>query len=137
MNRHWKIKRSLATTALPVFLGFFWASSPPALAQEANEVREEVIVVMAPIEHRYEGRTVRGPIQVTELKPRVSYADLELSSRADLATLETRIETIARDACEELSYMAPFGTRAEVRRCVKRAVDGTEGQVQAAIAAAG
>ncbi len=137
MNRHWNVKRSLATTVLPVFLGFSWASSPPALAQEANEAREEVIVVSAPIERRYEGRTVRGPIQVTELKLRASYADLELSSRADLTTLETRIETIARETCEALSYMVPFGTREELRRCVKRAVNGTEEQVQAAIAGAG
>jgi UrcA family protein len=137
MTRYWKVKRGLASTFLPVFLCFLWASSPPAVAQQANEERQEVTVVTAPIERGYEGRTVRGPIQVTELKRRVSYTDLELSSRADLTTLEARIETIARETCEELSYMIPFGTRAEVRHCVKQAVNGTEEQVHAAMAAAG
>jgi len=137
MNRQWKVKRGLATTILPVFLGFTWAASPPAVAQQANEEREVVTVVAAPIELRHEGRTVRGPIQVTELKRRVSYADLELHSRADMTMLETRIETIAREICQELSYMVPFGTRTELRRCVKRAIHETEEQVQAAMASAG
>jgi UrcA family protein len=137
MNKPGKFKSSVAATVLPVFLGFFWASSPPALAQQANEEMEEVAVVTVPIEHHYEGRTVRGPIQVTELKRRVSYADLELSSRADVTTLETRIETIARESCKELSNIAPFGDRMELRRCIKRAVHGTEDQVQAAMAVAG
>jgi UrcA family protein len=137
MNRHWKVKRGPAATVLAVFLGFSWAISPPAVAQQANEEMEEVAVIRAPIEHRYEGRTIRAPILVIELKQRVSYADLDLSERADVTTLETRIETIARESCEELSNMPPFGDRMEGRRCMKRAVHGTEGQVEAIMKAAG
>jgi len=136
MNRQWKVKRHLAVTVLPVFLGFSLASSPPALAQQVNDEREEVTVIAAPIE-RHEGRTVRGPIQVTELKRQVSYADLDLSSREDVTTLETRIEIISRETCEELSFMVPFETREEVRRCVKQAILGTKEQVQVAMAATG
>ena len=136
MNRHWKVKRGPAATVLAVFLGLSWASSPPAVAQQANEM-EEVAVIKAPIERRYEGRTIRAPILVIELKRRVSYADLDLSERADVTTLETRIETIARESCEELSNMIPFGDRMEGRRCMKRAVHGTEGQVQVIMKAAG
>lgn len=137
MNRHWKVKQGLAATVLQVFLGFSWACSPLAVAQQANEEMEEVAVIKAPIERRYEGRTIRGPILVIEFKRRVSYADLDLSERADVTTLETRIETVARESCEELSNMIPFGDRMESRRCMKRAIHGTEGQVQAIMKAAG
>ncbi len=137
MNRHWKVKRGPAATVLQVFLGFSWACSPLAVAQQANEEMEEVAVITAPIEHRYEGRTMRGPILVIELKRRVSYADLDLSELADVTTLVTRIEATARESCEELSNMIPFGDRMESRRCMKRAVHGTEGQVQAIVKAAG
>jgi len=137
MNRHWKVKRGPAATVLQVFLGFYWACSPLAAAQQANEEMEEVAVITAPIEHRYEGRTMRGPILVIELKRRVSYADLDLSELADVTTLVTRIEAIARESCEDLSNMIPFGDRMESRRCMKRAVHGTEGQVQAIMKAAG
>ena len=109
----------------------------PAVAQQANEVMEE-IVVEAPISARQVGRssTTGARIELIELKRRVSYADLDLSKHADVIELETRVETIAKESCEKLSAMYPLDSATEGRRCVKKAINSAEEQVQAAIVAA-
>ena len=111
----------------------------PAIAQQAAEEVIEEIVVEAPIVRRRVGRTTSGvPIEVIELRRRVSYADLDLSKYADVTELKTRIETTAKESCERLSDMFPLdpSDRLEIRRCTNEAVDSTEEEVQAAIAAA-
>ena len=123
---------ALAATAL-VF------KTDPASAQQAAEEVIEEIVVQAPIVRRQVGRTAIGAkIEVIELRRRVSYADLDLSKDADVTALKARIETTAKESCEQLSDMFPLNPsdRAEIRRCTNQAVDGTEEEVQAAIAAA-
>jgi UrcA family protein len=123
---------ALAATAL-----FF--KTDPAIAQQAAEEVIEEIVVQAPIVRRQVGRTAIGAkIEVIELSRRVSYADLDLNRPADVTELKTRIETTAKESCEQLSDMFPSNPsdRNELRRCTNQAVDGAEEQVQAAIAAA-
>ena len=123
---------ALAVTAL-VF------KTDPAIAQQAAEEVIEEIVVQAPIVRRQVGRTAIGAkIEVIELRRRVSYADLDLSKDADVTALKARIETTAKESCEQLSDMFPFdpSDRREIQSCTNQAVDGTEKQVQAAIAAA-
>ena len=123
---------ALAATAL-VF------KTDPASAQQAAEEVIEEIVVQAPIVRRQVGRTAIGAkIEVIELRRRVSYADLDLSKDADVTALKARIETTAKESCEKLSDMFPFdpSDRREIQSCTNQAVDGTEKQVQAAIAAA-
>jgi len=109
----------------------------PAVAQQANEVMEEV-VVEAPIAVRQVGRssTTGAKIELIEFKRRVSYADLDLSKHADVIELETRVETTAKESCEKLSAMYPLDSATESWRCVKKTINSAEEQVQAAIVAA-
>ena len=117
----------------------------PAVAQQVRDNQasaeiEEIVRIEAPVLRRTV--VARGPlgakIEDIEISQRVSYGDLDLSKHADVTELKTRIETTARESCEELSDMFPFKTsdRREIQRCIDKAVAGTEEQVQAAIAAA-
>ncbi len=107
-----------------------------AVAQHASEMMDEV-VVEAPITVRQVGRTNIGArIELIELKRRVSYADLDLSKHADVIELEARVETISKESCEKLSAMYPLDSVTERRRCIKKAINSAEKQVQAAIVAA-
>ncbi len=110
----------------------------PAIAQQASEVVEEV-VVEAPITVRQFGRSNIGvEIELIELKRRVSYADLDLSKHADVIELETRVETISNESCGKLSAMYPLDPwgRQELQRCIKKSINSAEEQIQAAIVAA-
>ncbi len=121
---------ALATTGLVI-------KSDPANAQQTAEKVEE-IVVEAPIARRQvEHTTSSAKVEVIELTRRVSYADLDLSKYADVTELKTRIETTAKEFCEQLADMFPFNpaNRGEISSCTNQAVDGAEEQVQAAIAA--
>ena len=117
----------------------FFIISDPASAQQATEEMEE-IVVQAPVERQNVGvaSTTGARIELIELRRRVYFADLDLSKNADVAELKTRITTTAKESCKQLSDMFPLDTsdRHEIRQCTDKAVDGTEEQVQAAIAAA-
>ncbi len=108
----------------------------PAVAQQASEVVDEV-VVEAPITVRQVGRRNTGTkIELIELKRRVSYADLDLRKHADVTELETRVETVSKEACKKLFDMSPYNSATEERLCTKKAIDSTEEQVQMAIVAA-
>ena len=66
-----------------------------------DEYDEEVFVTGEPVIRRQVGRTKLGfPIEIIELKGRVSYADLDLSKQADVTMFELRVETAAKRACE-------------------------------------
>ena len=120
---------ALAATGLVI-------KTDPAIAQQASKVIEEV-VVEAPITVRQIGRTPIGAkIELIELKRRVSYGDLDLSKHADVIELETRVETISKESCQKLSDMFLLDSATEKRRCIKKAIESTEEQVQAAIVAA-
>ncbi len=122
----------LALAATGLFI-----KTDPAIAQQVAEAMEE-IVVEAPIVRRQVGRSAAGAkIEVIELRRRLSYADLDLSKDADVTELKTRIETTAKESCEQLSEMFPLSPsdRGEIHHCTNKAVNGAEEQVQAAIAA--
>ena len=109
-----------------------------AVAQQASELME-VVVVEAPIMVRQVGQTnIGAKIELIEIKRRVSYADLDLSRHADVIELQSRVETISKESCEKLSAMYPLDSDSanERRRCVKKAINSAEEQVQAAIVAA-
>lgn len=119
-------------------IGVVGMTGAPAIAQQAAEEAVEEIVVYAPIERRQVKWKRGGWVEVIELSRRVSFTDLDLSKDADVTELETRIETTAKGACEQLDEMFPLdqSDRGEVRRCTKKAIKGAEEQLQAAIAAA-
>ncbi len=109
----------------------------PAVAQQVSEAMDEV-VVQAPITVRQVGRSsiFGARIELIELKRRVRYADLDLSKHADVIELETRVETVAKESCKKLSAMYPLDSATEGQRCIKKAINSAEEQVQAAIVAA-
>lgn len=120
---------ALVTTGL--FIG-------PAVAQQASEEMEEIIV-RAPIGIHELGRSsaAGSKTRIIELKRRVSFADLDLSKHADINELDTRIEAAAKESCEKLSDMFPLNWEgpAERRRCAKNAIASAEKQKGLAIAA--
>ena len=104
----------------------------------SDDYDEEVIVAEGPVTSRQVGRTKRGfPIESTELKRRVSYADLDLSKEADVTVFELRVETAARRSCEKLAHRHSVELTGgwTITRCINEAVDRSGEQVQAAIAA--
>jgi len=120
---------ALAATGLVI-------KSDPAVAQQASEEIEE-IVVEAPITVRQVGRMNAGAREeIIGLKRRVSYADLDLSEHADVTELETRVESVSKESCKKLFGMYPFGSVGEELRCIEKAINSAEEQVQAAIVAA-
>jgi UrcA family protein len=116
----------------------------PVIAQESdeNEVRvdiEEVVVVEASIDAQSGPRPATGyKTGSAELKRYVSFADLDLSIPADALVLEQRIEVAAQEACETLERTFPLGQKsmADVRRCTKRAIEGTKEAFETAVASA-
>ncbi len=137
---------SIAAALLAIAATGLVIKTNPAIAQQAHdnqtsEVIEEVIKLEAPILRRtVVGRTnIGAKIEDIELSRRVSYADLDLSKQAHVTKLKTRIKTTAKESCQELSDMSRFdpSDKREIQRCTNYGVDGTEEQVQAAIAAAG
>ena len=104
----------------------------------SDDYDEEVFVTEGPVIRRQVGRTKLGfPIEIIELKGRVSYADLDLSKQADVTVFKLRVETAAKRSCEELAYRHSFEfmDRWAIMRCTNEAVDRSVEQMQAAIAA--
>jgi UrcA family protein len=138
MNTLRKLMQGLVSSALLALLSFAWPTDTMAEAQQVAGEMEEVVVVEAPIMRSWTERgRYGGKVEVIELTRRVNYADLDLSKPADVTTLETRIETTAKESCEALSDMFPLdpSDNMEILSCTKKAVNGTKKQVEAAIAA--
>ncbi|MFQ5982705.1 MAG: UrcA family protein [Woeseiaceae bacterium] len=108
-----------------------------ALSEQANELTE-IVVIEAPIEVSQVGQTnIGGKIELIELKQQVSYDDLDLSKHVDVVELRSRVETISKKSCDKLfAKYVPYSDPAEKRRCIKKAINSVEKQVQAAIVAA-
>lgn len=134
---------------LGVAFAFFLASGlsiwmDPVIAQESDENEvgvdiEEVVVVEASIDAQPGMRPATGyKTGSVEVKRYVSFADLDLSIEADALVLEQRIEVAAEEACEALERTFPLGQKsmADVRRCTKRAIEGTKEAFETAVASA-
>ena len=139
MNMYIKSVRTV-----PIFLAIAGLSlaATPLAAQEEPETLEKLVVVQAPVvvERKSENRASH-PVVASEtvaLKRQVSFADLDLADSADVMELDARIEAIAEDSCEMLAEMFPLdGTgKAEIHRCMKRAIASALDQKERAIAAA-
>jgi UrcA family protein len=137
MNKLRNLMRGMASTALLALFSFTWTTDGMATDQQVAGEMEEVVVLAAPIMRRWtEPGRYGGEAEVIELTRRVSFADLDLSSQADVTTLETRIEAVAKESCEALSDLFPLdpSDKTEIHVCTKKAVKGTREQVKAAIA---
>lgn len=107
----------------------------------AQKVRVEEpifeLVVVAPrlVRHEVDRTNAGSRVELVSLTRRVSYADLDLKSHANVVELEKRIENVAKEACEQLAGVFPL-SESSTADCVEDAIDGTMEHVRAAIEAA-
>ena len=109
-----------------------------ACAISAAEQLQEVTVQATRVMKTSVGRTATGvPIMDTTLSYGVSYADLNLSSHADVLLLQKRVKDAAQKACKELADLNPLieGQPGE-SECTKRAADKGLARVEELAAAA-
>ena len=120
----------------------FVTNSGLAVAAEVTNIVEEIVVRAPTKVERHEFRGISSSsmsrVEVVELNRTVSFADLDLSSEADVMMLEQRIETVAQDSCEKLSDMFPLdrSDKAELRYCMNEAIESALEAKESAIAAA-
>ena len=102
-----------------------------AVAQELKE-----IVVETPRIERSTERSANGaPIDIISVTHRVSYKDIDISTKLGGQVLETRVKDSAKAACKEIDKLYPLNTSGSPE-CERTAVDKAMVQVHAAIAAA-
>lgn len=106
----------------------------------SGDLIEEIVVVAAPIMHRQVERSGASgrTIETITLRRHVSYADLDLVNYVDINELKKRIETNAKEVCEEINELFPLPrwNRADMRNCVKEAIASANDGLAAAIKAA-
>jgi UrcA family protein len=127
----------LGSRCLMVLAGI--TTSGVILGQQTEEIGLEEIIVTAPrlVTTQVVGRTSAGSkIELITLQRRVSYADLDLAQHANVAQLETRVNELAKEACDDLAKMYPLSDP-KTPDCVRAAVAGAKAQLDAVIAAAG
>lgn len=95
----------------------------------------EVVTVEAVREIVVGKSPIGAPIKELSIRSRVSYADLDLTKEADVATLRKRVEDTARSTCKEIKVDVPAEGWTE-ERCIKNAISGAAGQIDQAVAAA-
>jgi UrcA family protein len=118
---------ALATSGLFLMSNF-------AIAQEADEAMEE-IVVRAPVAHREAETLPNGmKVDVVQVLARISYADLDLTRYKDVMALEARIESRASESCEHLAGMFPLDMdKRAIRLCASESIADTRKQMKSAI----
>lgn len=94
----------------------------------------EVVTVEAVREIIVGKSTIGAPIKELSIRSRVSYADLDLTKPADVATLEKRVKDTATSTCKEIKVDVPVEGWT-VEKCIKEAVGGAMPQIQKAIEA--
>ena len=138
-----RIFRYCATLTGFVLAGFL-VSANPTFAQEANdeqtaEVIEEVVKMEAQIERHFVGhRSALGTrTEVLEIRQAVSFADLDLSKGTDVTKLNARIKGAAEELCDEIAdrHPIPVWGKDDLRRCVRDAIESTDDELEAIIAA--
>jgi UrcA family protein len=102
-----------------------------AVAAEQAGAVQEVTVEAARTTTTSAGRTGSGvPIEITQLKYGVNYADLDLSTQTGIGKLETRVGAAAAAGCKELEKL--FAMEKPDPSCAKKATDDAMVQVRAA-----
>ena len=102
-----------------------------AVAQELKE-----IVVEAPrVERAKEHSALGAPIDIISVRHRVTYKDIDISTRLGAQVLETRVKDSAKAACKEIDSLYPLAPPDSLD-CEKTAVDKAMVQVHEAVAAA-
>ena len=128
------MKKSIAIVATGVAMGMALGFSAIALA--ADEL-PEVVVQAGPVAKAVVGRALGSgaPIESVTVDYHVSYADLNLIKHADVMALNKRVESAARDACQQLDELYPI-ERPKLQQCMDDAIRAANERVQSAISAA-
>ena len=127
----------LVTTGLLVGTG-------ATAAQQTGEKKAggaiEEVVVEAPVVRRKVAATspTGYTTEMIQLRRQVTFADLDLTDEKDVKTLEERIETTAKEACQALDDMLDRDKQdpTDVFRCTKQAIKDARKEVEAVVAAA-
>lgn len=119
---------------ISVAVGLFTAALASNLAV-AQQIKEVTVKASRFIEKEIR-RTATGiPIVNVSLAYGVSYADLDLASRAGVMELEKRVNDAAQEACSELGRQYPHASPSDAK-CAKTAADKTMAKVHELAAAA-
>ena len=117
---------ALVATGLCFGASVLAADELPVVTIEADALPTKI-----PIGHSSLG----VPLEQITLLRRVSYADLDLSTRAGEAELRKRVKSNARAACRQLDQLYPMEIK-NAPQCIKKAIAEASRQVDAAVAAA-
>ncbi|HXQ17493.1 MAG TPA: UrcA family protein [Caulobacteraceae bacterium] len=106
------------------------SSSGPAVAQQVEVIAPRIVV------HQAGQMASNGlPVERITLTREVGYGDLDLTTQAGVATLQTRINDTAKQSCAQLDafYSSPNErdiSQASNQNCVSDAVDSAMAQVR-------
>ena len=127
----------LATTGLLVWTGA--AAAQQTGEKKAGEAIEEVVVEAPVVRRKVAATSPTGyTTEMIQLRRQVSFADLDLTDENDVKTLEERIETTAKEACQALDDMLDRDKQdpTDVFRCTKQATKDAKKELEAVVAAA-
>ena len=118
----------------PVSLSFIAASGAFVAAAAMGQAME--IVTVEAVREVIVGKSSTGvPIKELSVRSSVSYADLDLTTEAGVATLKKRVEDAAKSNCKEIKVDVPV-EGSTVEKCIKDALGGAAPQIDKAIAGA-
>ena len=106
----------------------------------AAMAQPDEITVVAPrdITQKQVGQTrYLTPIHEISVSYEIGYSDLDLKKTADVEALNKRVTHIAKQACNEVTQLPPYGGNRAKQDCVRKSVKTATDQVNAAVAAAG
>jgi UrcA family protein len=126
------MKNKTSKFQLALVVSGFTIVGVAAVAQELKEIVIETPRVERAKEHSAEG----APIDIISVTHRVTYKDIDISTRLGAQVLETRVKDSAKAACKEIETLYPLAP-AGSSDCERTAVDKAMVQVHQAIAAAG
>jgi UrcA family protein len=135
--RHQKFHaKTLGPLLVVAMLGCGVAGVAAQTARVGEPVFELTVVAPRLVRRQTARDSASGaPAELVSLTRRVSYSDLDLTRYADVRELDRRIETVAREACEQLAGVFPLSD-SNTPDCVAEAVAGAKAQAERAIAAA-
>ena len=104
------------------------------LASQGVYAQAMEVVTVEAVREIVVGKSLIGaPIKELTIRSRVSYADLDLTTAAGVATLENRVKEAAASSCKEIRVDVPVEGWT-VDRCIRQATDDAMLQVNKAAA---
>jgi UrcA family protein len=130
MNIHMSARR---TIQLGLVAAVAVVASDATLAQQTSDITVEAA---RPVKVVVGHSSNNASIEELSLTGHVTFADLDLRTRAGATELEKRVSDAARDLCGQLDKLNPLIKYDVAPPCVKQATDDAMVKARAAIAAA-